>query len=244
MPSVLITRPAAMAEALSVILQKCGYETVCEPLLSIAPTHTPQPQTDKIDAIAITSSNALLALKERQCGITGLLDVPCFCVGPRTAESARTFGFRNVQNSTTDAVELAAYINVTIKPDATIIHIAGRDVTAALREGLEKNVHCLIEWPVYEAIPAKTISAGTRALLASRKLDAVVIFSPKTARVLHDLIDGTALEACCTALTAICLSEAVADGLRSLKWRRLIVASQPSEDAVIACLQEACPVQS
>jgi uroporphyrinogen-III synthase len=242
MPSVLITRPAAMAEALALTLQQHGYETVCEPLLSIAPIHTPQPQTDKVDAIAITSSNALLALKERQCGIADLLELPCFCVGLRTAENARSFGFRNVQNSSSDGLELAKLINESVKQNTSILHIAGRDVTGTLREGLEKNRYRLIEWPVYEAIPVKALTASIRDMLEKRKLDAIVVFSPKTARVLHDLIDGTALEACCTALTAICLSEAVADGLHSLKWHRLIAAPQPSEEAVIACLQEACPV--
>src|ERR1700733_14260460 len=99
MPSVLITRPASMCEALAATLEELGYEAICEPLISISPLQAPQPQAGAIDAIAITSGNALLALKERQSGIAGLLDVPCFCVGARTAENARTFGFHNVQSA-------------------------------------------------------------------------------------------------------------------------------------------------
>ena len=243
MPSILITRPAAMAEALAATLEDIGYEAVCEPLLSISPLHAPQPEAGAIDAIAITSSNALLALKERQSSIAELLNAPCFCVGARTAESARKFGFCNVQSADSDGAGLAKLINRELgQKNASILHVAGRDVSSGLRKELEKQEYRIIDWPVYEAIPVSALTPATRNLLMMRKLNAVVVFSPRTARVLQELIVKHALEACCASVSAICLSEAVADGLRSLKWRRLIAAPQPSEEAVIACLKKACPV--
>jgi uroporphyrinogen-III synthase len=215
-----------------------------EPLLSIVPISTPRPQPGKIDAIMITSGNALLAVKERQDDLASLFGIPCFRVGPRTAEKARAFGFRRVQNAAGDGAELARFINhARGGTSASVLHIAARDVNNTAREELSARGHSVIEWPVYDTIPAAALTPSTRDLLARQKLDATVVFSPKSGRVLYEFLTGAALEACCARLAAICLSDAVADELRTLPWRHLSVPPRPTENAVIACLQDICPVK-
>src|ERR1700720_2970342 len=109
MPSILITRPRATAEPLARELEHLGYTAVIEPLLNIVPLTTPRPPGPPFDTIIITSGNVLPALEKRRSEIADLFNTPCFCVGPRTAEKASAFGFRNVQSAESDGAELARF---------------------------------------------------------------------------------------------------------------------------------------
>ncbi|MGE3623875.1 MAG: uroporphyrinogen-III synthase [Bdellovibrionales bacterium] len=242
-PAVLITRPAAMAGTLASRLHALGYETVIEPLLSIVPTCAPRP-AGKVDAVMITSGNVFSVLEEHSVP-DGLLDLPCYCVGPRTATKARAFGFRDVRNSAGDGAELARFIDASFENrKAAILHIAGSHTETKVRLELEGRDHGMAVWPVYHALAADELSPALRILLENRCLAAVLVFSPRTAGILHSLLVSHGLEACCADLAAICLSSAAADPLRPLGWRFLAAAEKPAEDAAIACLQKLCPVKS
>ena len=245
MPSILITRPCIVAEPLALELERLGYRTVIEPLLSIEPLVMPRPPGGFPQAIIITSGSALSALAGRREQIADLLDLPCFCVGPRTAEKASAFGFRHVQNAEGDGAELARLASFMLgKKRATILHLAGNDTDRKAQQELEKQGHRVVVWPVYEAIPVTVFTVKARELLERGQLDAVVVYSSRTAEVLAKLLADAALEACCKGLDAICLSAAIADVLKPLSWRQIAVASAPSEKAIIARLQEICPVKS
>jgi uroporphyrinogen-III synthase len=245
MPRVLLTRPLASSEAMAGTLQKLGYEITVEPLLSVVPLPAPCPPIDAPDAVMITSGNALMALEGRSAEAADLLGAPCFCVGPGTADKASAFGFRDVQNSTGDGAELARFMDAALtKRPASVLHIAGRDADSRAREILEKSGHRVTSWIVYETLPAADFTAVTRTLLENQKLEAILLFSPRTAQVLANLLKKTALEACCTGLAAICLSDTVAKVLRPLGWRHLVAVPKPAEEAVIACLLDLCPVKS
>jgi len=245
MPSVLITRPLATAETMAAALQNLGYETAIEPLLSIKPTHVRQPKTGAIDAVMITSGSALATLENRPEEMEELFDIPCFCVGLRTAEKARVFGFRKVQHAASDGAELARLVGrAHVARKNSILHIAGRDVNRETHREIERLGHNLVHWPVYEAVPVEAFTAATRQAFKNRTFDALTFYSPRTAQVFVALIKQAALETCCAGLAAICLSPAVADVLKALNWRFLAAASQPTEEALIARLQEICPVSS
>ncbi|HUY68402.1 MAG TPA: uroporphyrinogen-III synthase [Alphaproteobacteria bacterium] len=240
MPSILITRPTEAAETLAAELQNLGYETVIEPLLAIKPLATPRPAITP-QAIMITSGNALGALEKRRQEIGDLLALPCFCVGARTAEKARAFGFRKIAGAASDGDGLARRIGRAAGD--SMLHIRGADADGKAAALLEAAGWRVADWPVYAAHPAAVFTPGTHALLAGGKFDAVTVFSPRTARVLADLIEAATLGACCARLAAICLSEAVTTPLQPLPWRHLMAAAAPTEDAVIDCLQKSCPVR-
>jgi uroporphyrinogen-III synthase len=245
MPSVLITRPRETAEPLAAELERLGYRAVIEPLLSIKPLVALRPPGGLPDAVIITSGSALQALADRREQITDLLNLPCFCVGPRTAEKATAFGFQRVQNAEGGGAELARLTGPMLgKKHAIVFHLAGNDTDRKAQQELEKQGHRVVVWPVYEAIPVTVFTAEARELLERGQLAAVVVFSPRTAEVLAKLLADAALEACCASVAAICLSDAIAGVLKFLKWRQIAAASVPSEKAVIACLQEICPVKS
>lgn len=241
MVSVLITRPQAAAETLAGALQSRGYASVIEPLLTITPLIAPRPAM-QAQAVMITSAQALQALESGDH--SDLLTLPCFCVGPRSAEKAHGLGFRKVEYSTGDGAELAQLIAGKLPKSSSVLHICGRDIASAARADLEQTGYRITAWPVYRADPVAAFTPKTRIGLEQNKFDAVLVYSPRTAAVLASLLAKDTLEACCRSLIAIGLSVAVTDVLRSLPWRFLIAAPEPSESALIGCLQDRCPVTS
>ena len=80
---VLITRPRAEAAVLARELEARGHEVLVEPLLTIAPVADVIPALDDVQAILLTSANAVPALR----GTNPRL--PVFVVGEATARAAR-----------------------------------------------------------------------------------------------------------------------------------------------------------
>jgi len=241
MASVLITRPQATALPLAEKLRLLGYETAIEPLLDIAPLGAAKPETKDIDAVMVTSGNALDMVDP--AAIAGLARLPCFCVGPRTGQKARAMGFSNVQNSGQDGAALAALIGNLLRQNGAILHIAGEDADSRARRELERQGRRVVVWEVYKAIPVMQLSAAAVKMIAEGKIGAILVFSPRTAETLAALMTRHALNACCVRLAAICLSEAVAAPLEPLGWHALVSAAAPTEDAMIACLQETVPAR-
>jgi uroporphyrinogen-III synthase len=241
MPTILLTRPKASSEQLAHELRRLGYNCVIEPLLSIAPTSVPQPDVKNIQAVMITSANVLGVLIAGQ--IQNLLGLPCFCVGPSTAEKARAFGFQTVENSAGDGLELAQLIGHMLNDkNRPILHIAGRDIDSGAHDELQRMGFMVTTWPVYAAIPATALTPATIEALQQKKLDAILLFSTRTAETLKLLLLRHGLGNCCQKLVTIGLSEAVIDVLKPIAWRKLVAAQTPAEDSVIAALKEILPV--
>jgi uroporphyrinogen-III synthase len=241
MATVLLTRPRAASENLADELRRLGYTCVIEPLLAIEPLNTPPPVTPaEICAVMITSANAL----EAGHGLAAFFDLPCFCVGARTAARARNVGFSHAQGASGDGVLLASFITATLagSRDSAILHICGQDIDSGVQEELARRGYRVVPWPVYAARPVARLTDLAARLLREGKIDAVTVFSARTAETLKALLQGAALEACCQSLTAIGLSEAVTQALKPLPWKKLAAASSPTEEAVIECLKQMHPL--
>jgi hypothetical protein len=74
--------------------------------------------------------------------------------------------------------------------------------------------------------------------LSSGQLTAATFFSPRTAETFVGLVEKLGLSGACAETTAICLSEAVAEQLRRLDWRALLVAERPNQVSLLARLDE------
>ena len=83
---------------------------------------------------------------------------------------------------------------------------------------------------LYSIEPAAQLPAETKAALREGALDAVMFFSPRSARIFaalaHDLpTDG---------LAALCISPATAQALGTLGFARVAVAMRPNQQAMLA----------
>ncbi len=243
MPRVLLTRPQSDSEPLALALRKLGYETVIEPLLEIQPVQELPPDSSKIQAVMLTSAHALDFLDRHGAAVETLRSLPCYCVGARTAAAAQAFGFACVENADGDGLALAALLQQNRQSaQGALLHITARDADSRGREALQQAGFTVQTWVTYQAEATPTLSSDLMQLLRAQKLDAVLLFSPRTAGILQKLLGDNRLQACCKNVIAIGISDIVIGAVADLPWLRRAATSSPTTDAVLQRLQEFLPV--
>jgi uroporphyrinogen-III synthase len=226
---VLITRPVAEAQALARLLAARRHEVLIEPLLTIEPLPVVL-ELGGVQALAVTSAHAAPAL-------AGAAHLPVFAVGAASAAAARRAGCAMVESADGDAASLARRIVASCRPDAgAILHLCGTEVRAGLAEALHAAGFRVRRQAVYRARAAQALSPPTCALLRAG-IDAVLLFSPRTAAIFAELIVRHGLERCLAATDACCLSAAIADECRRLGWRSVRVAATPEQGALVDLLE-------
>jgi uroporphyrinogen-III synthase len=160
-------------------------------------------------------------------------------VGEATARAARAAGARQVTVAEGDWQSLARLLAGPggPPPGARLLHLAGAEVRgdlpgAALAAGFgfERRV-------VYAARAVDWLDPETLERLAAGALDAALFFSPAHATIWRRLIERAAVADRLFPLAAIALSEAVAEPLKALPWRRVGVATAPEVARLIDRLE-------
>ncbi len=231
---VLITRPREQAAELAARLAVRGDTALIEPLLMIEPVAGVEPQLDGVQALVLTSANAAVALG------AWAAQLPLFAVGTATAGAARRAGCVTVIAAAGAGPDLARLIGQRCRPeDGALLHLSGGDVRPELAEELAAAGFALRRQVVYEARPASALSPAAVAAIGRGEIAAVLLFSPRTARIFVELIARHELQDRLAAAAAICLSGAVAQPCRKLVWRAIHAAAHPTPDAVLEALEAA-----
>src|SRR5436305_9304945 len=95
--AVLITRPFAGGEATSRLVASMGWRPLLAPVLKVAPIATQLPPPTGLQAVLVTSANALPGLP------AAYHRLPLMAVGDATAARAREAGFAQVHSAAGDA---------------------------------------------------------------------------------------------------------------------------------------------
>ena len=103
--AILVTRPQPDNEKTGASLRARGFEVLLAPMLRYEPVALPDEPTADYAAVIVTSANALRAV-EPQLAEYGLLGLPLFAVGERTAAAARKAGFGSVISADGDGADL------------------------------------------------------------------------------------------------------------------------------------------
>ena len=227
---VLITRPGEDGTALAEVLEARGIETVIEPLLAIKYIDGPALDVDGVQALLLTSANGVRALSRR----TGHRDIPVYAVGDSTATTARKAGFVQVHSAAGNVETLVGLAKEILNPkDGALLHIAGSEVAGDLLGLIElAGFECTRE-VLYEAIAERSLKTSTIVSLKDRKIDAVSLYSPRSAEKFVELIRKARLVRSCQRITAICLSKAVADRISEIQWLDVLIAKEPNQDALL-----------
>jgi uroporphyrinogen-III synthase len=229
---VLITRPRAEATVLAQELEARGHQVMIEPLLTIAPVADVIPALDGVQAILLTSANAVPALRGTN------LRLPVFVVGEATARAAREHGCEQVHVAAGDARSLVRLVVARCRPsEGTLLHLCGAEVRPGLAQPLEAADFALRRQAVYRVVAANSLSAQAIAAIRRRAIDAVLLFSPRTASVLVGLLAGHELAGCLGRTEAICLSAAVAEPCRGLQWKAVRIAARPEVGSLLGQLE-------
>ncbi len=231
-PIVLITRPEDKALALKHELEAKGFGTMVEPLLTIEPLGPIPPLSPDIQAIVLTSAQAVPALTDETKRL------PVFAVGRATGEAAREAGCSRVIAGDQGGAALADLIAEQCDPkDGAILHIAGEVVREDLQDILQNRGFDVSREVVYRARARTALSNNLVEAWQSGSIAAVLLFSPRTADILVRLLIEQGLTSQVDRTVAICVSEASATPCRELVWKEIRLAPLPSREAMIRTLE-------
>ena len=215
-----------------------GVDAVLAPLLEIEPVAGRGVDLAGVRALLVTSANgarALAAATERR-------DLTVLAVGDASARAAREAGFADVEAAGGDVESLAALVRTRLAPSqGALLHAAGRERAGDLAALLAPDGFTVWRAVLYRAHPVAALPATAEAALRDGVLDAVLLYSPRTAGTFVRLVCAAGLAPSCARLAAACLSPSVADVARALPWRRVAVADTPTEDTLIAAMLVAGP---
>jgi uroporphyrinogen-III synthase len=219
---VAVTRAAPDNARTAARLQERGDIPLLAPLLDIEPRPF-DVSVDGVQALLFTSSSGAHAFASQ----SHTRSVPVLAVGDATAQAARDRGFAHVRSADGDVATLAALTMRTLAPGAgKLLHVAGTHVAGNLAGTLRTAGFVVERRLAYVAVAATDLP-----LAFSEPIDAVLFHSARTASIFIGL--GAPRS---TALTAVCLSPAVAEAAQKTAWKQLIVATAPREDALLAAL--------
>ncbi len=237
---VLVTRPSEDAEPLASELQARGHIPVLCPMLRVRLLSSTPPDLTDVQAVLFTSANGVRAFAET----CDRRDLPVLAVGEATAETARGFGFRGVEAAGGDVVALARLVRTRLAPyDGALFHAAGSVTAGDLKGMLEADGFTVRRVAMYEAAAVTALPADAKSAIEKGRIDTVLFFSPRTAKTFVTLVAGTNLATACKDMTAVCLSQAVANAVTRLPWHSVRVAERPERAALLRSL-EALPADT
>jgi uroporphyrinogen-III synthase len=230
---ILVTRPEPDAMRQAERLVELGHEALLAPLLRIEFLPGVQLDLAGVDALIVTSRNALRAL-EVHPQRAETVERPLFAVGDATAKLARELGFSDITSGPGTGEGLARLIEERSK-GGTFLHLSGEAVAFDLKAALAAAGSEVRQAVLYRAVPATTLPPEAVAAIEDGRLDGVILMSPRTGTTFAGLVRRHALEGPAARLICYCPSQAVAQAVRPL-GARLRVAANPGEEDVLALI--------
>jgi uroporphyrinogen-III synthase len=228
---VLVTRPGEAGIQTARRIEAMGLQPVLAPVLEIAPVATQLPDPARLQAIVITSANAIAGLPAAYHALDLL------AVGDATAARARAAGFASVRSAGKDADALAALVGRACDPaGAALLLAGGAGQGGELLDRLRAFGFTVLARTVYEARPATELPGAALTRLADRSLQAALFFSPASARAFVMILQRVLPPDMVTDIDALAISTPTAEAARPLPWRRIRIASQPNQEELLALL--------
>lgn len=232
---VLVARPLLDSQRTAERLAEQGHQVVVAPLFHIRLLAGPELQLDGVQAILATSGNGIRALAPR----SRRRDIKILAVGSETAAVARLEGFIAVADGAGDAKTLARLARETLRPESgVLLHATGADASPELTAELTRAGFQTRSIVLYETVAAPELPGNATKALRENALDAVLVFSPRSAQLLVECVERAGLSSMCTHLHACCISRAAAEALRGLTFAAIHVAAHPDQASLLALLDQ------
>jgi uroporphyrinogen-III synthase len=225
---VALFRERNDANASAARLRRLGFAVACLPVIEIR-TRPVKPQRSRYDATVATSDKAFMN--------DGPLDksLPLYVVGARTGRVAQARGWRLASPPAPDADRLVKILTGALKPQASVLYLAGRDrkevVETALRETFALEVveaYAAEAREAWRPSEARTLESCVAALHYSRRSAELAAAFAKTAGVMARFLD----------LNHVCISRDVAEPLQALGVSRVAIGETPDEAGLFRRLQQ------
>lgn len=221
LPKIILTRPEKEARDFSnrILSQLPEVKIIISPLITIEYTK-PKVDLNAFDGIIFTSSNGIEAIKK----LSIPHNMPCFAVGPKTAQQAAQLGFLASQGpGNADGLITLILSRPSV---GRLLHISGEHTRGNISTRLT-GLGQICEHIV--AYKQETLSLTTEAMDAFKGGKPIILplFSPRTAQLL--ITQSVPLE----QSHMIALSEAVAELFNDFKLSSLTVAEAPTAESIL-----------
>ncbi|MDX8353002.1 uroporphyrinogen-III synthase [Cognatiyoonia sp. IB215182] len=225
-PTLIVTRPEAQGLGFARALESRWsgpLDIVLSPLIAISFQPIVDDLSDVTDLV-FTSAHGVTAATNLGLG-PGLR---AWCVGPKTAELARSSGFETVTGPG-DAAALANLI-IAQSQKGEFAHLRGRHSRGDLVSELGvAGIPCR-DVIAYDQI-AQPLTVEAQEVLNGFRPVLCPVFSPRTVTILSKQGPFSA------PLDIVAMSQAVADAAYKVAPRSVTIAAHPDEDAMIAATQ-------
>jgi uroporphyrinogen-III synthase len=230
---IVLTRPQEDSERTAAALRAKGHDVLIAPLLRVEPVDAKLRTT--WGGVIVTSAHAALALAQLAAR-DGLIKLPLYAVGKRTADAAREIGFTNIVVAGGDVRDLVRTI-VARRADAKgpLLYLAGEDRSGDLIGDLTVRGIAAEMAVIYRAAAAPFPAALTDALKAGA-VDAVLHFSKRSAETYLAGAAAAQVTEAGRGGRRYCLSGPIAAPLAAAGAARVDIAKKPDEAGLIALL--------
>jgi uroporphyrinogen-III synthase len=252
--AILVTRPQPDNEKTGASLRARGFEVLLAPMLRFEPVALPDEPAADYAAVIVTSANALRAI-EPQLGEYGLLGLPLFAVGERTAAAARQAGFGTVISADGDGADLRDLVVVharkwakatnkkkskeKVKTARPLLYLAGAELSRDLASELAEQGLDVVTRTTYRMVASQGLPREVCIAIAANQIEAVLHYSARSARAFLDAVRSAGVEISALAVRQCCISATVAAILREAGATQVTVASSPDENALLGMLDRA-----
>jgi uroporphyrinogen-III synthase len=231
---LVLTRPKQDSERSAVPLRARGHDVLIAPLMRI---ETIAADLDRhCGAIVVTSANAIAAVAAHEAR-NGLIRLPVYAVGERTANAARAVGFADVTSADGDLRDLVRLISKLRSVSETrLLYLAGENRAGDLVGDLAAHGIAVEMALVYRAVTV-AFPPDLIAALKAESVDGVLHFSRRSADNYLDGAKKAGIVAQSLAGKHFCLSAATAAPLVEAGAVGVVVAGQPDEAALLALVE-------
>lgn len=229
---MLVTRPEPDASETAARLGALGIDGLACPLLVHQTLTGSLPEANGFAAMAVTSTNALRALRERGM-LERYLKLPVYAVGSRTAAAAKALGFKDVTHAPGGNFISLAEMLAHTPLKGPIFYPGARELAGDLAKSLAPFGRMVITAEVYAMNPVEALPLSAAGGFADNSIAAVLLYSRRTAETFVRLTEPHLDRLERRQIGVLCLSEAVAEPLVDAHFVRVSLAEQPSEAAMM-----------
>jgi len=229
---VLVTRTLPGAEHTAKALRALGHKVWVDPALTVRPTDESLPEITAIKTLVATSAHGVKALGR----LPGAKNLPLTCLSGASYETAKALGFSHITATGEDARALCDDICQTLSPqNGTLLWVRGRHIAYDLEASLGEAGYTVHTWQAYEAHTSSALKGSTLAAIRDGKIKAVMLHSARGAKAFVKLAQGAGLSL--SSLSAITLSQNVAQGIKAAGFANMVCAKAPNEWAMMDVVQ-------
>jgi uroporphyrinogen-III synthase len=236
---LIVTRPEPDATRTATALARLGHTPILSPMLDIVPDPTARLPDEPLQALLVTSSNAVRALAgHRERG--RLDDLPLLAVGDHTALEARRAGFRHARSAGGAFEDLVALAARELDPaGAPLLYAAGAAQAGDLAGRLGALGFIVETTVLYAAEARRRLSQVAAAALRINEADGVLFYSRRTAAAFALALRAEGLAPLAPHVACFCLSQAVAEPLAAISTGAIRIAARPDQISLFATVEEA-----